>query len=60
MISFVKILIVLVGLLAAIFFILIGLTNRSRSYVKTGALICFATIGIIVAITGIEFLLLDP
>jgi hypothetical protein len=57
MISFiVKILISHVGLSSAIFFLIIGLVNRSRSYVKTGVMVCLTTFGIIVVITVIEFL----
>ncbi len=49
----------MVGLLAALFFLLIGLTNRSRSYLKTAGMIFLVTIGVIVAISVVEFLLRD-
>jgi len=53
----VKILIAVIGLSAALFFWVIGLVNRSPSYQKTGWIVGLTTIGIIVAITLIEFLL---
>jgi len=55
----IKILITLAGLSAAIFFWLIGLTNRSQPYVRTGWIVGLTTVGLIGAIMFTEFLLRD-
>jgi hypothetical protein len=54
----VKIVLSLAGLSSAIFFWIIGLVNRSGSWVKTGWIVCLFTVGIVGAIAIIEYWLL--
>ncbi|RAW02845.1 hypothetical protein [Pseudochryseolinea flava] len=47
----VKILIAIAGTLAAGFFVVVGLTNRSRSYVRTGLIVFLVTVAIVAIVT---------
>ena len=60
MISFIiKALIALVGLGSAAFFLVIGLTNRSRSYVRSGWMVGLGTVGVVAAIAIVEYFLMN-